>query len=98
MNNEELINKSENVFFDFFDTIVHRKINEDVVIEMWANSLSAEFKYTIEPEMFYKTRKKAEKIVAKKEKTEEPSYYSIIYELYILLHCMLNNIKFEDFL
>lgn len=97
MNNEELINKSENVFFDFFDTIVHRKINEDVVIEMWANSLSAEFKYTIEPEMFYKTRKKAEKIVAKKEKTEEPSYYSIIYELYILLHCMLNNIKFEDF-
>ena len=97
MNNKDLVDRANYIFFDFFDTIVHRKVDEQYLLEQWANSLSIQLNYAVQPEMLYRGRKKATKIVLKKNKTEEPDYYSIIKELYGLFHCSLYNVKFTDF-
>ena len=68
MNNKDLVDRANYIFFDFFDTIVHRKVDEQYLLEQWANSLSIQLNYAVQPEMLYRGRKKATKIVLKKIK------------------------------
>lgn len=53
------------IFFDFFDTIVHRKCNPAEIKRIWAYRISHIINYSYEPELILKTRLESEKDLEK---------------------------------
>lgn len=97
MNFQEKINDIDWVFFDFFDTIVHRKISENAVDEAWACEMSMKLKYKISANQLVNARRKSVIKAYQLLKMEEVPYKEIIRILYNLLHEKLSEYNFEEF-
>ena len=66
--------------YDFFDTIVHRRCNPEVIVFWWAKRVSRLCKYSISAKDIYRERKVNEKKL--KSKMEEVSYDILIQNIY----------------
>lgn len=98
MDFNEKLSQVDWVFFDFFDTLVHRNATDDQVIERWAIVLAEELKYTVSAYDLYRYRIMAIRECYSADKsTEEIPYKVIIKRLYAMLHLRLANITFDSF-
>ena len=73
------------VFFDYFDTLVHRNCNAETILVEWAKKEILEFRLSYTPVQLYKYRKEVEKKI--KETNGIESCYSdlvgTLFDLYI---------------
>ena len=54
MDFNEKLSRVDWVFFDFFDTLVHRNTTDDQVIERWAIALADELRYAVSAYELYR--------------------------------------------
>ena len=52
--------KTNIVAFDFFDTIVHRDCNPEIILFKWAKEVSCYLRFSISSSVIYQIRKKIE--------------------------------------
>ena len=69
-------------FYDYFDTIVHRRCHPDAVKMIWANHLSALFP-ELSSELFWNVRVESEQYIAgKRTYLHEAPYFILTNEIY----------------
>lgn len=86
------------VFFDFFDTLMHRDVSDTQGVERWSIEMSERLRYVTDASNLYRYRMKAvQKCYLEDKETEEISYCSIMKRMYTMLHTELRNYSFEDF-
>lgn len=81
--------KTNIVAFDFFDTIVHRDCNPEIILFKWAKEVSCYLRFSISPSVIYQIRKKIE-TEKKSNGLEEVAYQDLLAELYNRLRIFLN--------
>ena len=69
--------KTNIVAFDFFDTIVHRDCNPEIILFKWAKEVSCYLRFSISPSVIYQIRLK-KKVMALKKLLIKISYLSFI--------------------
>lgn len=83
---KELILNNE-IYIDFFDTLVHRDCSPETILHMWAKKMHYEFpQYT--PEIFYLSRKQAEedlRYALNNNSQNDFSYETLMREIYVRL-------------
>lgn len=98
MNFDETIKNINWVFFDFFETIVHRSKSEQYVVQKWAADLAPKICFALSAEELIKYRNLATKNQYQKNKgLEEITYENILHELYCVAHEYLTGYTFEAF-
>ena len=88
----KLAEKSSVIAFDCFDTLVHRKCNNEQVLVEWAKYMERILCLKVSWKDLYKTRK--EKEIYLKKEIEEPSYKDLLKEVYDSCHM---KISFDEF-
>ena len=89
------------ILVDFFDTIIRRKIRQDKLIKLWAENLSKELKYLLNPNDIYEARKSAEICLNNyyKWKTDyeicASELYSYLFDILVSKKCILQTYKNE---
>lgn len=89
--------EKEWIFSDFFDTLVHRRVSEDTVRQIWANRVSEQVRFSVSAKEIYAQRNVAATHILKKSNKEEVTYSEIIREIYCALHKDLSNYSFVEF-
>ncbi|MBQ6816130.1 MAG: HAD-IA family hydrolase [Clostridia bacterium] len=85
-------------FYDFFDTIVHRKCNPDATKMLWAKNIREHFNIPLSAEVMWKLRLESEETVRSQHNfNNEPPYALIVNEIYNRLISFLPNISQVDF-
>lgn len=98
MNYSEEIKKADWVFFDFFDTLVHRDISETELFARWSNKLFERLGCSVEAFDLYQNRQKAvQKCYLENKEIEEVPFRTIMKKMYTMLHTHLRAYSFEDF-
>ena len=86
------------IFFDYFDTVVHRNINDGEILEHWAFLLAPRINYILSEFELYQYRKVAVRdLYQNSVEVEEYDYKSIMKRMYVMCHTLLNQISFEMF-
>lgn len=90
--------EKEWIFSDFFETLVHRKLSEDTVCQIWAKKVSEKIGYVVTAKEIYLQRNVAAKNIFKTLKErEEITYCEIIKEVYSNLHQKLTDCTLSEF-
>ena len=58
MSFEEILNEVDIVIFDFFDTIMGRKVDDETLIHVWASEVAVKLKYKMSATDIYDSRRK----------------------------------------
>lgn len=87
--------KTNIVAFDFFDTIVHRDCNPEIILFKWAKEVSCYLRFSISPSVIYQIRKKIE-TEKKSNGFEEVAYQDLLSELYNRLKNLSKSEYFPD--
>ena len=91
----------QNIFVDFFDTLVHRTVHPSQVVRLWAKVMIRELGLTLKIDELYFIRKESSCYLAKKNNCFyfEVDYHELITEVYNRLTSTskLENISIEDF-
>lgn len=99
MTNCVMNKKIKVVAFDFFDTLVSRSVNPEVILAEWSRNICVEFQLEEAPEKLFLRRKNAEKSI-KGNGVEEPKYCELIKMVYDGLindKILTEDISFEEF-
>ena len=84
-------------FYDYFDTIVHRRCHPDSVKMLWANHLSELFP-ELSPELFWNVRVESEQYIAgKRTYLHEAPYFILTNEIYSRLCDALPCVSEKEF-
>lgn len=98
MSFEEILNEVDIVIFDFFDTIMGRKVDDETLIHVWASEVAVKLKYKMSATDIYDSRRKASIILFNENRnTEEADYQSIIKKIYTLCHERLSDMSYSEF-
>lgn len=87
--------KTNIVAFDFFDTIVHRDCNPEIILFKWAKEVSCYLRFSISSSVIYQIRKKIE-TEKKSNGLEEVAYQDLLAELYNRLKNLSKSEYFPD--
>lgn len=71
------------IAYDFFDTLVHRKIHPEVILYNWAKQCSRFLKFRVSGEELYRIRKEQEK---NKDEVEELAYEHLLSKIVNKIH------------
>lgn len=87
------------VFFDFFDTIVHRKVHTETIKRRWCYEIIQKFQLRITSDELYQIRKQAEFCVSHEKSiiNREYRYEELCTEIYLRLKCRKKGKSLEDF-